>query len=230
MSIDLRDERKKMVKTNNIIPKKSGNTLSEKGLLLQIVKNNSYLKFKYIIEPIVAAILLISILPFLALVYITILLIDRHNPIFIQERPGENTYSFFIYKFRTMEKLSRSDYRQSENKITKLGYFLRKWKIDELPQLINVIKGDMSLVGPRPEPLEYYCDIIENYPKFKHKYFVKPGLTGLSQLEYYNSTATVDGAMEKYSYDIAYIMDISFLNDMKLFFRTAKVIVKKNLS
>ena len=131
---------------------------------------------------IISFLLFIFLSPFLALVFI-ICFLESGKPIFIQKRLGKNLKTFNIIKFRTMKlnTPSLSTHLVTKQSVTNFGKFMRKLKIDELPQLINVINGDMSLIGPRPCLLNQY-ELIEERKKFKI-FHVKPGITGLSQIK-----------------------------------------------
>jgi sugar transferase EpsL len=138
------------------------------------------------------------------------------NPVFfIQLRPGKNKKTFKIYKFRTMiNDANLTD----EERITSFGKFLRKSSIDELPQLFNVLMGDMSLIGPRPLLIEYN----DHYSQEQNKRFnIKPGISGLAQVKGRN-TLSWD---EKFKLDVYYVNNVSFLMDLKIFFKTILVII-----
>lgn len=145
--------------------------------------------------------------------------LDSKGPVFFnQERVGEDGELFTIYKFRTMvenaeNKGSGYYVKKNDNRITKIGNFLRKTSLDELPQLINVLKGDMSLVGPRPT-LEYQ---VEEYDDFERKRLkMKPGITGWAQVNGRNNLSWP----EKIKLDVWYFNNWSFLLDLKILFRT----------
>ena len=138
---------------------------------------------------------LLILLPFLIIIAILIK-VDSKGPIlFIQGRVGKNNKDFNIFKFRTMRVQSQTKglltLGNNDSRITKIGYFLRRYKIDEFPQLINILKGDMSFVGPRPE-LRYYVNF---YSDDDLKIFaVRPGITGLASLKYRNEVELLEAA------------------------------------
>ena len=178
-----------------------------------------YIKVKGIADVLVAVILLIFLFP-VFIVFSIIVKIESKGPIlFKQERIGKNKKSFKIYKFRTMRTDTPKDMpthmlRNAEMYITKSGKFMRKTSIDELPQLINIIKGDMSFIGPRPA-LWNQDDLIEERDKYGAN-DIKPGLTGLAQ---------ISGRDEleipvKASFDGEYVQKMSFWFDIKIFFKT----------
>lgn len=167
---------------------------------------------------------LFVLFPFL-LVVIVLIKLDSKGPVFfIQERPGLNKKIFKIYKFRTMVQgavkyqkvgvqVTRDDAR-----ITTIGTFLRRYKIDELAQLINVIKGDMSIVGPRPTLPEY----LQEYEKWElRKFRVRPGLTGLAQI---NGSIYLD-RRDRSKYDVKYAQNVSFFLDMKIIIKTFSIVL-----
>ena len=169
---------------------------------------------------------LIAILVLSPLLIVVAILIKTgsEGPIFFrQERPGKNQRIFKVYKFRTMVKDAVKHQKigvevtGSDVRITPFGKFLRRFKIDELAQLINILKGDMSIVGPRPTLPEY----IEQYEEWELKRFdVRPGLTGLAQI---NGNIYLD-RQEKSAYDVKYIENISFINDIKIILKTIAIV------
>lgn len=146
--------------------------------------------------------------------------------IFSQERPGKNEKIFKLYKFRTMtdEKDDSGKLLADEQRLTNFGKKLRSTSLDELPQLVNILKGDMSIVGPRPllvEYLPYYTDIEKN------RHAVRPGLTGLAQINGRNNITWED----KFSHDLEYIKKITIKNDLEIIMKTiVKVINKSDIS
>jgi len=145
------------------------------------------------------------------------------KPFFIQERPGEDGKIFKLIKFKTMsdKKDSEGNLLPMGERITPLGAFLRKTSLDEIPQLLNVIKGDMSLIGPRPLLKEYlpmYTD------RQKERHLVKPGITGWAQVNGRNQVSWKD----KFEMDIWYVDNISFKLDAIIFFKTIKKIITKS--
>lgn len=183
---------------------------------------------KNIFDYIVAGISLILLFPIFVIIGILIK-IDSKGPIFFkQERLGKNGKIFKIYKFRTMVNNAINlgkglSIQKNDSRITKIGNFLRKTSLDELPQFINILKGEMSFVGPRP-PVPYHPYKYENYTNKKRKRFVmKPGVTGLAQISGRNNL-TWD---ERIEYDIKYVEEFNFFYDIKILFNTAYKVVKK---
>lgn len=176
---------------------------------------------KNIFDYAVAGISLILLLPIFIIIGILIK-IDSKGPIFFkQERLGKNGKVFKIYKFRTMiidaEKRGNGIFiSEGDSRITKIGNILRKTSLDELPQFINIIKGEMSFVGPRP-PVIYHPYKIQEYSTYKKRRFeVKPGITGLAQVTGRNSLSWD----ERIKYDIKYVDMFSFILDIKILFAT----------
>lgn len=169
------------------------------------------------------AALVILLIPMM-IVAIIIAIDSEGMPIYVQTRLGKHQKPFDIYKFRTMiadaEKNGMQWAADDDPRVTRFGAFLRRTRMDELPQLINIIKGDMSIVGPRPERPEFY-DVFDRYiVGFRQRMMVKPGLTGYAQ---------VNGGYElkpeeKIVYDVEYIKNRSVWIDIKCIFKTIKVI------
>ncbi len=170
---------------------------------------------------------LIILLPFFIIIAIFIKL-DSKGPVFFrQERAGKNGNPFIIYKFRTMVENAENKgagyfIEKNDSRITKIGSFLRKYSIDEFPQLINVLKGDMSLVGPRPT-LMYQIEKYNNLQRQRLK--VKPGITGWAQVNGRNDLSWP----EKIEYDVWYVKKRNLLLDIKIIFRTFSVLFEDKI-
>lgn len=150
-------------------------------------------------------------------------------PVFYrQERVSLDGEPFNIIKFRSMrldaEKFGAQMASENDPRITKIGNFLRKYRIDELPQLYNVIRGDMGFVGPRPERPEFVQSLIKNIPYYNERHNVKPGLTGWAQLNYPYGATEAD-SLEKLKYDLYYIKHRSFLLDLLILIRTVEIVL-----
>jgi sugar transferase (PEP-CTERM system associated) len=150
-------------------------------------------------------------------------------PIFYyQERVGVDGEPFNIIKFRSMrldaEKFGAQMASEDDPRITKIGNYLRKYRIDELPQMYNVIRGDMGFVGPRPERPEFVQSLIKNIPYYNERHNVKPGLTGWAQLKYPYGATEAD-SLEKLKYDLYYIKHRSFLLDLLILVRTVEIVL-----
>ncbi len=173
-------------------------------------------------------ILAICTSPLMLLTAIAIKL-DSHGPaLYSQERVGENDRVFKIYKFRSMRSDAETGTpvwaRDKDDRVTRVGRFIRKTRLDELPQLWNVMRGDMSFVGPRPERPFFVEQLAREIPFYLQRHAVRPGLTGWAQVKYqYGST--VEDAMEKLRYDLYYIKHLSVFFDLTIVLDTVKVIL-----
>ena len=194
--------------------------------------SSNYLRnnLDWLLNVLVGSLLFIVTLPLMILAAIAIKIEDGlRAPIFyIQERIGLDGIPFNIVKFRSMQVDAErhgavwSD--KNDNRVTRIGNFLRKYRIDELPQLYNVIRGDMGFVGPRPERPEFVRELVLSIPYYNQRHNVKPGLTGWAQLKYpYGSTE--EDARQKLHYDLYYIKHRGFLLDLHILLRTAEVIL-----
>ena len=180
---------------------------------------------------IISFILIVLTLPIMAVVSLIIKLYDRGTVLFKQERVTLNNKKFNVYKFRTMvedaeQKTGPIMASERDSRITPLGGFLRATRIDELPQLFNVFKGDMSIVGPRPERQHFIDQFTKNIPHFKYRVVVKAGLTGLAQVSGKYTTSPED----KVRFDLLYIRNYSFLLDLKIIAKTIRVIFTRESS
>lgn len=166
--------------------------------------------------------LLILILsPLFLLLIVLLYFFNQKNVFFFQSRPGKNERIFQIIKFKTMtdEKDQQGNLLPDEKRLTKMGKFVRKTSLDELPQLFNVLKGDMSFIGPRPL-LVSYLDLYNNEQKRRHN--IKPGITGWAQVNGRNAITW----QQKFIFDVFYVDNISFALDFKIFFLTIKKVLK----
>jgi len=168
---------------------------------------------------------------FSPLIILTSILIkmDSEGPIlFSQERMGQNGIPYDVYKFRSMftdaEKNGPVWATTDDNRVTRVGKYIRKWRIDEIPQLWNVMIGEMSFVGPRPEREHFVKELEAIIPYYSQRFNVKPGLTGWAQVSY-GYGATVDEAIEKLNYDLFYIKNMSIPMDLTVIFRTVKTVL-----
>ena len=189
---------------------------------------NRYIRVRGIAERIVVAIALPFLLPLFALIALAIRLDSRGPILFRQVRPGRGESSFVILKFRTMYDRAEVGRvvltRPGDTRITRAGRLIRRFHLDELPQLWNILRGEMSLVGPRPEPLDATQMFEALLPDYHRRRSVPPGLTGLAQISL-GYTDDLDGAVKKLSYDLDYIRNISPLLDLKILARTVVVVV-----
>jgi lipopolysaccharide/colanic/teichoic acid biosynthesis glycosyltransferase len=178
-----------------------------------------YLGLKNILEPIIAALMFLLFLPVMLLVAAAIKLTSKGPAIFSQVRTGLNGKTFVLYKFRTMKTDAEKDgpkwWTPEDNRVTAIGKFLRATHLDEIPQLINVMKGDMGFVGPRPELPKFYETLKEEIPHFHLRTLIKPGITGWAQVKggYANS---VESSKLKLELDLYYMMNVSPLLDVPI--------------
>ncbi|MBT5954888.1 sugar transferase [bacterium] len=185
-----------------------------------------YQNIKVISDIALAILLLVIILPILLITSLTILISMGRPVLFTQKRGGVNGIVFNIYKFRTMnnKKDTKNKLLPDNQRLTFIGNIIRKTSLDELPQLLNIVKGNMSFIGPRPLLASY----IDKYPTWaKKRHSVKPGITGLAQVKGRNSLSWND----KFKFDISYIENLSLKNDIIIIFLTIKVILfRKNIN
>lgn len=162
---------------------------------------------------------LIFLSPAFFMVFILLSFANNGSPFFFQKRPGKNEEFFFIIKFKTMNdrRDKEGNLLPDDERLTKVGTFVRKTSLDEIPQLINVLKGDMSLIGPRPL-LPQYLKLYNEEQRRRHN--VKPGITGWAQINGRNDITW----KKKFELDVWYVNNLSFILDLTIFFRTfAKV-------
>lgn len=178
--------------------------------------------FKRGIDFIIALFGLIATSPLLLTISILLTLQNKGTPFFLQERPGFKQKPFRIIKFKSMtdERDAHGNLLPDNLRLTKLGRFVRKTSIDELPQLINVLKGDMSLIGPRPL-LFKYIPLYNQEQKRRHE--VRPGITGWAQVNGRNSINWT----EKFKYDVEYVNKVNFMFDVKILVMTVLKVVKR---
>ncbi|MGA9173231.1 MAG: sugar transferase [Thermoactinomyces sp.] len=194
----------------------------------KVSTSSLYPAFKRGFEVLFSIALLIFTLPVLLLTMIAIKL-ESPGPVFYkQERVGLKGKTFYIIKLRSMrtdaEKNGPQWAAKNDPRVTRVGKFIRKTRIDEIPQLINILRGDMSLIGPRPERPVFTEQFAKEIPGFKKRLLVKPGLTGWAQVNGgYEATPA-----EKFEMDMYYIQNQSFKIDMQILFRTVWVVLSGN--
>ena len=182
-----------------------------------------YIKVKRIIDILISFILLFILLVPMLIISISIKIEDNGPCIYKSKRIGKNLSPFCIYKFRTM-KIARKELQSNLNHeeiVTRIGKFLRETSLDELPQLVNVLKGEMSLIGPRPWIPEYYKYFTKEQQKRSN---VLPGISGLAQVNGRNGI----NILKKIEYDLQYVENINFKLDMKIFLKTIIIIFIKD--
>jgi sugar transferase (PEP-CTERM system associated) len=176
----------------------------------------------------VAATMLVVLAPVMAVAALLVWATDGHPVVYSQERTGQGGRPYRIHKFRTMrrdaEKLGAAWATDDDPRVLPVGRFMRRSRIDELPQLWNVLRGDMSLVGPRPEREVFLSELKERWPLFRLREVVKPGLSGWAQLRYgYGST--MEEQARKLEYDLYYVKNTSLFLDLVCLLATAKVVL-----
>lgn len=184
-----------------------------------------YAKYwKRVLDFLLSLIGLLTLSPLLIVLTILGAIVMKGNPFFTQLRPGKNEKIFKLVKFRTMtcEKDQDGNLLPDEKRLTKYGKFLRSTSLDELPELWNILKGDMALVGPRPLLVEYLPYYTEEE---KHRHDVRPGLTGLAQVNGRNAIETWEARFE---FDLKYIKECSFMMDIKIVFLTIQKVLKRS--
>ncbi len=184
-----------------------------------------YPVIKRLLDIILSCIGLVLLLPIVLIIFLSLLIINKGKPLFFQERPGKNEHIFKIIKFKSMsdKKDIHGNLLPNEQRVTTFGTFIRKYSLDEIPQLFNIIKGDMSLVGPRPLRVHY----LPYYTKKESiRHSVKPGVTGLAQVSGRNALSWD----QKLALDIEYIETMSFSKDLTILIKTVKkVLNSKNI-
>ena len=190
--------------------------------------SKSHKVYEFIKRPIeiVAAILLVIILtPIAVLLGLLVAITSKGPALFQQKRSGQNDREFMIHKFRTMrtdaEKNGPQWAKPDDDRTTLVGRFLRSTHLDEIPQLINIIRGDLSFVGPRPERPEFVTHLKKDVPYFELRLLVRPGITGWAQINY-KYGASVEDAYEKLQYDMYYLKNRSITLDLIILLRTVK--------
>lgn len=182
--------------------------------------------FKVLIDWFIAFFAIILLFPLLLIVAILIRIDSVGNPIFIQERLGYKGKVFKLYKFRSMSqgvnKMHNGKLFDNDPRISKVGHFIRKTSIDELPQLLNILKTEMSFIGPRP-PVTYYPKNYDAYTEFEKKRFlVRPGISGLAQIR----CREIHDWNINIPIDVEYVENFSFKNDVRLFAKSLLVFFK----
>ncbi len=179
--------------------------------------------FKRVIDFTLSLMALIVLSPVLLVLTIVGAIVMKGNPFFIQLRPGKNEKIFKLIKFRTMtcEKDADGNLLPDEKRLTKYGKFLRSTSLDELPEILNILIGEMSIVGPRPLLVKYLPRYNEEQ---RHRHDVRPGLTGLAQVNGRNAVSWE----KKFEYDVHYVNNITFVGDMSIIIKTVGKVLKSD--
>lgn len=200
--------------------------------MLHIVTNKPKV-YGRIIKPVyetcIALILFIALMPVMAIIALLIKINSRGRIFYLQERVGKDNKRFKIIKFRTMlenaESTTGAVYaKDNDPRITGAGKFLRKWRLDEIPQLLNIMAGNMGLIGPRPERHVFIKEFEEKIPFYSQRLAIRPGLTGWAQVKY-PYASTLQQTEEKLQYDLYYIKNMGFLLDIIILMKTAQAML-----
>jgi exopolysaccharide biosynthesis polyprenyl glycosylphosphotransferase len=186
-------------------------------------------RIKRLMDIVISLLGLILTFPLCLLIAALIRIESRGSLFFVQERIGKEGKPFRLIKFRSMvqdaEEVTGPVWATTDDpRITRVGRFLRRWRLDEIPQLWNVLRGEMSLVGPRPERREFVEELKAKVPYFMERLSAKPGITGWAQIES-SYASSVEESQVKLEFDLYYIKNVSFLLDLSILFRTLKVIL-----
>jgi len=190
--------------------------------------NRTNLMLRDLYSLVIAAASLVVVAPIMAVVALLVKLTSPGPAIYRQRRVGANGSEFWLYKFRSMvaeaEKAGAQWAAKDDPRVTPLGKWLRRLRLDELPQLFNVVRGDMAIVGPRPERPEFVKSLSEAIPFYRQRHCVKPGITGWAQINH-NYSDSVEDTVTKIEYDLYYIKHVSPALDAYIMFQTAKVML-----
>ncbi len=204
--------------------------LISKEWFLSVKKKNLEDKLKRIFDVIFSFVLIILFFPFWILIPFLIFLEDGRPIFYLQERVGKDNRIFRLIKFRSMRKDAEEKGPQwaeiKDERVTKVGKILRKLHLDEIPQLFNVLKGEMSLVGPRAERPEFVKILKEKIPFYEFRHIIKPGITGWAQINF-GYARSVEDSLEKFEYDLYYIKNRSLFLDLKILLKTVSIWFKQ---
>lgn len=200
--------------------------LHQKAFSILSRKRHAILKRVFDIS--LATLLLLATLP-IGLITSVLIKLESSGPVlFTQRRTGLHNKEFDVIKFRSMrqdaEKHGAKWASEHDNRVTQVGRFIRKTRIDELPQLLNVLKGEMSLIGPRPEREVFISELEKKIPYYRFRHAVRPGISGLAQVKYCYG-ASLEDAVWKHKYDIYYIKHYNVLMDIKILFMTIRTVL-----
>jgi len=197
---------------------------------LKTGQKNYYNFFKWLFDLILALMIFIFTLPFWLLISLGIKITGRGPIFFKQTRLGEKEKEFKIIKFRTMrtENNNFAPTEEDDHRITRFGSFLRKTRLDEIPQVINILKGEMSFIGPRPERPEIISELEKKIPFYKTRLLIKPGLTGWDQISGHYHSSSLEDTYEKLQYDLFYLEHRSFYLDLSIILKTLATMMSRS--
>jgi sugar transferase (PEP-CTERM system associated) len=187
---------------------------------------------KRVLDVVASALGLVVTAPIMALVALAVRLTSPGPVLYHQNRVGLHGRIFVVHKFRTMRENAEAETgavwaaKDGDPRVTSIGGILRRVRLDELPQLWNVLKGEMSFVGPRPERPEFVSNLTEQIPYYGQRHVIRPGVTGWAQVRYTYGASTED-ALEKLQYDLFYIKNISIALDFYILFLTIKTVIAR---
>lgn len=190
-----------------------------------------YDKTKKLFDIILAAVILIITMPFWPLIALAIKIEDKGPVIYRQERVGKDKKLFFLFKFRSMKTTAESKTgpvwaKKEDFRITKVGKILRRTHLDELPQMLNILKGEISLVGPRPERPKFVSQLEKEISHYHIRHLIKPGFTGWAQLKFRYGRSVMD-SREKFQYDLYYLKNRGLFLDVGILLKTFELFFKK---
>lgn len=191
--------------------------------------STGFMMLRRVVSLMASAVLLLVVLPLIPFVMLAIKLDSKGPVLYRQKRVGRAGVTFYCFKFRTMRQDAEADTGPTwagddDPRITRVGHFLRSSRLDEIPQLWNVVKGDMAFVGPRPERPEFVDWLTKEIPYYPVRHVVRPGITGWAQVKYKYGN-TIDDAKEKLQYDLYYIKNASIGLDVLIMFQTVKIVL-----
>ena len=213
----------------------TGKLLIERAYPSFLIFSNGFIKSTYhrvvkaAMDYFLSSVGLIISLPIIALAALAIK-IDSSGPIFYrQERVGRNGKIFRLIKFRSMKENAEEETgpvwaEENDERVTRVGKILRKLRLDEIPQMVNILRGEMSFVGPRPERPHFVEQLKKEIPFYEKRLVAKPGITGWAQIEYPYGASKED-ALEKLKYDLYYLKNISIFSDLSIIFQTVRIVL-----
>lgn len=198
------------------------------GMIISFVRRTYYIA-KRIFDVLVSAVAIIILSPLFLLATFLIKTTSKGPIIFTQIRVGKDGQLFKIFKFRTMKVDAEKETgpvwaAQDDPRLIPVGKFLRKSHMDEIPQFFNVLRGEMSVIGPRPERPEFVAELKRKIPEYEKRLIVKPGITGLAQV-WHRYDETVEDVRKKIKYDLLYIKKVCLWTDLRIFLRTFRVVL-----
>jgi exopolysaccharide biosynthesis polyprenyl glycosylphosphotransferase len=223
-----------LAKAYEIICEKIPITFVAQGWFLENLREREkgfYDKIRRIIDVFSASFFLLLTLPLWPFILIAIKLENRGPIFYSQKRVGKNKKDFLLIKFRSMKEGAEKETGavwagKEDSRITKVGKFLRRTHLDEIPQLINILKGDISLVGPRPERPEFVEELEKEIPHYHIRHLIKPGFTGWAQIKFRYGRSLMD-SFEKLQYDLYYLKNRSLFLDLRILLKTFQLFFKK---